>query len=475
MRPAVGSAIPLVFLAFLSLLPLACDDDGAVETPKATAFYAAYAEVDVTPPDGTPMGAFGIPGGSRRTQGVHDPAMAQVTFFRNDLDQELVLVSVDTPGYFWDFGQWGPGIKQVRQAAADKVLALHGITMDPTSIIISSTHSHSAADLIGFWCPVDEGPDKDLLNDMLTKISDAIAQAAGSLQPATVGFAHTEIVGLTDRDDDCCGGVIDNSVDIIHVLKQDGQPLVTLANYAYHPTKMGADNHMVSADWIWGYRAEMLANTGAPAMFLQGFEAAVHGGDGIPIEGDDDWERCYYNGKIVAQAVQDALPTVTSTTTFDIENRETYVNCVAEGELIKSGYWFFKVPKRFMTEVPEGPECEKDIGSFEFCIDIYIDEISTSWHRLGDAELAAFPGEGDPDYGLALKSRMVLPFTFALGLANDSLGYFIHPDSLANDTSGRLQEYEIQMGLGAPGGPCVWAGQETLGWFNGAWRNPVTK
>ena len=460
-------------LLFALTMTAACnsDDDPVTETPKpATMFYAAYAEADVTPPDGTPMGAYGIPGGSRRTEGVHDPAMAQVTFFRNDADEELVLVAVDTPGYFYEFGDWGPGIKQVRIAAAEQVKATHGIDMDPESIIISSTHSHSAADLIGFWCPMDEGPDKDLLQSMQDKIAGAITEAAGKLQPATVKFAHTELVGLAGRDDDCCGKVIDNSVDIIQVVDAQDQPMVVLTNYAYHPTKMGSSNQEVSADWIWGYREEMKKETGTPAMFLQGFEAAVHGGT-MSVAGDDAWERCYNNGKVVAETVMAALPDAVPSTSFGISHRATTVSCLADGELILSAYWLFLVPKRTMTEVPEGPDCERDIGSFEFCADLYIDEIETSWHRLGDAEFAAFPGEGDPQYGLALKGHMVQPFKFALGLANDSLGYLISPEDLAADEGGRLMDYEIQMGLGVEGGPCVWAGQEDLSWFDGAWQS----
>jgi len=473
MTRLIGSLSFLGALLFALTIMGACDSDESEPTPDppkpATMFYAAYAEVDVTPPDGTPMGAYGIPGGSRRTEGVHDPAMAQVTFFRNDIDEEFVLISVDTPGYFYEFGDWGPGIKQVRIAAAEQVKATHGIDMDPESIMIVSTHTHSAADLIGFWCPMDEGPDKQLLQDMQDKIAGAITEAAGKLEPVTVKFVHTELVGLSGRDDHCGGDLIDNSVDIIHVFDAQDEPMVILTNYAYHPTKLGASNKLVSADWIWGYREELKKETGTPAMFLQGFEGAVHSGD-MSVPGEDAWERTYNTGKVVADAVLAALPDAVPSETFGISSKATEVSCLADGEMILSGYWLFQVPKRTMTEVPEGPDCEKDVGSFEFCSDLYIEQIATSWHRLGDAEFAGFPGEADPNYGLTLKSHMVQPFKFALGLANDSLGYFISPEGLAADDTGRLMGYEIQMGLGVEGGPCVWAGQEELNWFDGAWQ-----
>ena len=53
-------------------------------------------------------------------------------------------------------------------------------------------------------------------------------------------------------------------------------------------------------------------------------------------------------------------------------------------------------------------------------------------------------------------------FAFTVGLGNDSIGYIVEPESADLDPSGRLRRYEINMGLGAPAGPCIWAGYQSV-------------
>jgi hypothetical protein len=57
--------------------------------------------------------------------------------------------------------------------------------------------------------------------------------------------------------------------------------------------------------------------------------------------------------------------------------------------------------------------------------------------------------------------------TFVVAQANDAMGYFIDPESAAKDTTGQLEGYELQMGLGPPGGPCMWDAHREMGWFDG--------
>ena len=66
---------------------------------------------------------------------------------------------------------------------------------------------------------------------------------------------------------------------------------------------------------------------------------------------------------------------------------------------------------------------------------------------------------------------MVSPWRFAVGLGNDGLGYLVEPQSVENDTTGRLAGYEVKMGLGPLAGPATWAAMAGLGWFDGAWRD----
>ena len=97
---------------------------------------------------------------------------------------------------------------------------------------------------------------------------------------------------------------------------------------------------------------------------------------------------------------------------------------------------------------------------------LFVQSIPVSWHRIGDAEFIVWPGEPSPEYSRRLKALMKSPNKFAIGLGNDAVGYIVEPESVEQDTSGRLSGYELMMGLGIEGGPCAWAASESLGWFS---------
>ena len=147
----------------------------------------------------------------------------------------------------------------------------------------------------------------------------------------------------------------------------------------------------------------------------------------------------------------------------------------------------FHVPKRTVTPIyADGDvdgESAEAVSTAVLPIAYQIEIIEVSWHKLGPAEFAAFPGEATPWLGLSAKSHMVSANKFALGLANDSLGYIIDADSLANDPGykpatadteevpGQLRGYEVGMGMGEPGGPCIWEATQKLGWFDGKFKD----
>jgi hypothetical protein len=190
-------------------------------------------------------------------------------------------------------------------------------------------------------------------------------------------------------------------------------------------------------------------------MFLQGFVAAVHDGPlSGSLPGADQYERAYAMGKLLSDTVVAALPNAVEFKRFDILHKAAHFSCQAAGAYFVFVWENFDMPKRYVSNGPDDS--------------LIIDNLEVSWHRLGDVEFAAFPGEGTPEYSLRLKDRMVSEGRFVVGLANDAVGYLLDPESLAADTSGQLAGYEAKMGLGAPGGPCCFTAMESLGWFDGA-------
>ncbi len=424
---------------------------------EPTSFWVGYGERDITPPDGTVMGAFGAPGGARVTEGVHDPLMVQVAFFTNDAKQAMFIISIDSAGYSYEFGDWGPGVKVLRERIAEAVA--DDIKIDPHNIMLGSSHSHSSTDLVGFWQPVGEGVPLDILNDVLEKTVAASVDAVNNQQPAELFYAHTELVGHSGRDADC-SPVIDNSVNILQPRTLDGEPIVTITNYAKHPTALGSGNKLASADWIWGYREEMKLRTGVSGMFLQGEIAAVHSGPlSGTVPGDDAWERAYNIGSILADSVMEALGEAEVSDEYDIRHRWANFSCETVDSIMKDVYTMLDMPKRNITLTADNR--------------YIVEEMETSWHKLGIAEFGCLPGEGSPEYSIFLRERMISPYKFTVGLCNDEIGYIVEPESLANDTSGQLEGYESKMGVGMKSGPAMWEALESLNCFNGAWQDTV--
>lgn len=416
-------------------------------------FMVGYAETDITPPVGTILGGYGLPAMNRVTEGTHDPLMAQAALFENNAGQSLLLISADLAGYMWDFGDWGPGIKVLRQSIAQALSPT--LTILPEQIVIASSHSHGATDLMGFSQEIEEGPDKELLAATIDQFTSLAQAAAANLKPARVLFGSTNLEGVSARDKDC-SPVLDTEVGIIQARDGGDNVIVTITNFAKHPTIAPESNRLATADFIWGYREEMKTATGAPAMYFQGFEAAVHGKYSFYDE-EDFWDKVYEIGKNLADAVLAVSPTLTPASDFGIQSRETLYSCVGRDSFMVDAYTYMGMPKRYIDVQQDGT--------------LLVAEIPVSWHRLGNAEFVAFPGEPSPEYGVMAKDRMTSAFKFALGLANDATGYIVEPQSLANDTTGQLEGYELKMGLGPEAGPALWSALESLGWFDGAWQS----
>jgi hypothetical protein len=65
-------------------------------------------------------------------------------------------------------------------------------------------------------------------------------------------------------------------VQVVSVMREKGERLATVINYACHGTVLGPDNLLVSADWIGVMRAQVEAELGGLALFLQGATANLN-------------------------------------------------------------------------------------------------------------------------------------------------------------------------------------------------------
>lgn len=205
---------------------------------------AAATEVDITPPAGHAMG--GYIGRAGVATGVHDRLCATLVWLTDQVSH-VVWVAVDTLGI----------------ATADcarlraRVAAATGV---PTaSVLICASHTHSAPS--GWLRPIYDGFPSTVDEALLSRLIDTIGTAAEALVPRPVGarWAVQPSVGIgANRNDPA--GPHDDSTGVLTL-----GDVVTVADYACHPTVLGRDNLRYSADFPGAARAVV-----GTLAFLQG-------------------------------------------------------------------------------------------------------------------------------------------------------------------------------------------------------------
>lgn len=216
------------------------------------------ASVDITPALGLPMDGF-----EARTagaSGVHDPLVARVLAAEGVDGTTVALVVADLL-------QIDPGLQAL---IADRVDRTAGISRQ--HLQLAGTHTHSGP-------RVDPG--SALEARLADRIASAVQAAVADLRPAAiaVGIGTVSGIGANRRPR---GGPMDDRVTVVRIDALDGSPIATLVNYGCHPTTLGPDNMLYSADYPGVLRRELEAAIGGVALFTTGPQGDVNPGGYSP-------------------------------------------------------------------------------------------------------------------------------------------------------------------------------------------------
>lgn len=159
----------------------------------------------------------------------------------------------------------------------------------PENVLPFCTHSHAGPVLLDNFRGEGEERVHSYMRSLPDLIAGAARQAAGSAQPVrvAVGLGHSDIgvnrdLRLPDgRFVVGCNpdGFFDSEVGVVRVDTLGGAPLVSIVNYACHPTVLGPGNKLISPDYPGSTRQIVEQVTGATCFFLQGA-----GGNVGPVE-----------------------------------------------------------------------------------------------------------------------------------------------------------------------------------------------
>jgi len=282
------SALLLIGVLLLFCGAMAAQQPTTGGSTNRSGFRAAVVKVDITP--ATPQRLHGY--GERVSTGVHDPLYHRIAVL-DDGSSQFVLVSSD--------------VCILSTVQYDRISDLldrrYGI--NPLTFWWSATHTHSAPETSEqeiallflperFKMPLDTA----YVSMFEQKLVEGIVEARRMLAPARLGAGWGSSRANINRRAVLDGkahlgmnpdGAVDSRIGVLRIDKEDGTPLVCIANYPIHGTVLGGKSLLVSGD-VPGATAEYFEQTtGIPLLFInaaQGNLAPIYSGyPGDPTRG----------------------------------------------------------------------------------------------------------------------------------------------------------------------------------------------
>lgn len=264
---------------------------------------AGFEKVVVTPPPGVPLAGF-----AARTEvstGAHDDLFAR-SLVLADGGSAVAILSVDVLALPAD------SVCRVRERiAAETPIA-------PSSVLIASTHTHAAPNTIAtFFNPgetVDPAYMRLLEDAMVAATAAAYRNRAAAL--AGTGAGRIESLGVNRRTPD--GKPVDEEIGLIRIDDPDGRTRAVLVNYACHPTVLGPNNLLVTADFPASLvgSIEAALGPGSFAMYVNGTQGNIGPGHSSELSAigviapGRTFERAAELGNRIGEAVLQALGSI---------------------------------------------------------------------------------------------------------------------------------------------------------------------
>jgi len=400
----------ILFISTVLLIFYSCKSE---QKEKPTILQVGVSKAVINPP----LGSFIAGDKQNRTfTGIKDNlyAKAMVAY---DGENAIALVTLDCIGLLYQ------DLQTIRKRAA---FVDFGIPFSPENIIISSTHTHSGPDVVGLWGKdyTESGVNPEYMDFLIQTVIEQIESASNNLKPATAKYSLTEfgqewVANICDEE-------IDRSVTTLWFLDESDKNIVSLTNFACHPTYLDAVFTEVSADYVAGFYKEMEQQVGGENLFLQG----AIGGWIQPIDKDGDYENALKRGRELAEATITSFSEAKALVNHDIRfDRKTV---------------FFPVENPAWQQLAAAGIFKREISDFL--------ESEIVWFSIGEATFASHPGETAPAFGLETKAMMADGPKFVLGLTQDALGYILKPVYF-EDKSLPHAPYLTSMSLGKQTGP----------------------
>jgi hypothetical protein len=285
------------------------------------------------------------------------------------------------------------------------------------SIIIGSTHTHSAPDC--YALPDGQGGHTGSLEYMqfvAEEVAAAINAALDRLQPAELRVASGEAKGKIAFNY-YAPDLYDRRASVLQVRTLAGQPIGTLVNYAIHPEVLGSDRGILSPDLVGPLYDRIEQAAGGVAVFMNGAQGGMVTADNRNLEAPPkdalrgywndigSWGECERIGRLLASESLRIVDSAAWQKSPAVRNHSMEVRFPVESDTM------WQVVQYSPLKYPHQPD--RTIGVRVNLVD------------LGSAQILTIPGEALPNIGFYLKRQMKGEHNFLFGLTNDAFGYML--------------------------------------------------
>ncbi len=288
--------------------------------------------------------------------------------------------------------------------------------LEPTSILIGSTHTHSAPDCYAY--PDGKGGHTGSLPYMefvAQQVGAAINEALDRLQPAELRIASGDAKGKIAYNY-YAPDLYDRAVCVLQMRATNGQPIGTMVNYAIHPEVMGSAQGILSPDLVGPLYERIEQTAGGIALFMNGAQGGMVTADNRNLDAPKDNLRAYWNDsrswsecERIGRLLADESLRIIGSTPW-------------QSSALLKNYWKevrFPVESTDMWQVVTLSPLKYPHRA-DRTITARINLIN-----LGGSQMLTIPGEALPNIGLYLKRKMQGEHKFLFGLTNDAFGYIL--------------------------------------------------
>lgn len=390
-----------------------------------------FARRCISPPVGAPLAGFAARTGV--CEGVHDDLFARALVLEGD-SRTVAVVSLDLLAVDSDF------VAETRRAIAARV------PLDPQAVLISSTHTHAGPVTVTTFFNPDSSLDRAYMAQLRDAIVGAVEEAWSGRVPGRVGVGTGTVEGLGVNRRTFNGEPVDREVCIVKVEDAEGRVRGALMQYACHPTVLGPDNLLASADFPWTAveRVESELGDGSFAMYVNGAQGDISVGHSSELSAigvitpGRTFERAGELGRTLGDAALRVLPSIS---TSDLPELNF---CTLTVRLPLKSYPPPEQTAKSLQEAQEkvdrlsanGQGAEYQQAKTEQLynsISNYYARQATKYAdgtipielqaiRIGENVFVGVPGEVFVEIGLRLK-RLGSPRTFVSGVTNGYIGY----------------------------------------------------